>query len=60
MIHARKCSFCGKNIRPGYGVTYIKTDGTILHFCSSKCRKNMLKLKRSPKKVKWVKKLKVE
>ncbi|MCD6513148.1 MAG: 50S ribosomal protein L24e [Thermoplasmata archaeon] len=50
---ARKCSFCGKEIEPGTGMMYVKKDGTILYFCSSKCRKNMLKLKRDPKKVRW-------
>ena len=50
---ARKCSFCGKDIEPGTGMMYVKTDGTIYHFCSSKCRKNMLELRRDPKKVRW-------
>ncbi len=35
---------------------YVKDDGTIYFFCSSKCRKNMLKLKRDPRKLKWTKK----
>ncbi len=50
---ARKCAFCGKDIEPGTGMMYVKKDGTVLYFCSSKCRKNMLKLKRDPKKVRW-------
>ena len=37
---------------------FVKTDGKILYFCSSKCEKNMLELKRNPRKVKWVKKRK--
>jgi large subunit ribosomal protein L24e len=32
---------------------YVKNDGTILRFCSSKCRKNMLELKRVPRDLKW-------
>lgn len=48
-----KCSFCNTNIEPGSGLMYVKRDGTVLFFCSSKCRKNMLKLKRVPSKVKW-------
>ncbi len=49
----RKCSFCGERIEPGTGMMYVKNDGTILWFCSSKCKKNMLKLRRNPKKMKW-------
>ena len=47
------CSFCGKKINPGTGLMYVKNTGEILYFCSSKCEKNMLKLKRKPKKLKW-------
>jgi len=35
---------------------YVKRDGTVLYFCSSKCKKNMLKLRRKPSKVKWARK----
>jgi len=35
-------------------MTYVLNDGTVLHFCSSKCKKNALKLHRSPKRVRWV------
>jgi len=31
----------------------IKNDGSINYYCSSKCRKNALKLKRDKKKLKW-------
>ncbi|MCD6474208.1 MAG: 50S ribosomal protein L24e [Thermoplasmata archaeon] len=48
-----KCSFCGKEIEPGTGMMYVKKDGSILYFCSSKCRKNMLELGRDPKRVRW-------
>jgi len=50
-----KCSFCGLEIEKGTGIMFVKNDGKILYFCSSKCEKNMLKLKREPSKVKWVK-----
>jgi large subunit ribosomal protein L24e len=50
---AHSCSFCNSEISPGKGMMFIKTDGTILWFCSSKCRKNMLKLNRDKKKFKW-------
>jgi large subunit ribosomal protein L24e len=48
-----KCSFCGGEIESGTGLLHVKKDGTILGFCSSKCRMNMLKLKRNPRKLKW-------
>jgi large subunit ribosomal protein L24e len=49
-----KCSFCKNNIEPGTGKMFVKNDGKVFYFCSSKCKKNMFKLKRDPKKVKWV------
>ncbi len=53
-----KCSFCRENIEPGTGLMFVKSDGKIFYFCSSKCEKNMLKLRREPKDVKWVSKKK--
>jgi len=32
---------------------YVSNDGSIFWFCSSKCRKNHLKLGRDPRKLKW-------
>ena len=32
---------------------FVKVDGTIYWFCSNKCKKNMLKLDRDPRKLKW-------
>jgi len=32
---------------------YVRGDGSTLWFCSSKCRKNALKLGRDPRKLKW-------
>jgi len=49
------CSFCGENISKGTGIMYVKKDGKKLDFCSSKCEKNMLKLKRKPRETKWTK-----
>jgi large subunit ribosomal protein L24e len=49
-----KCSFCNRDIEPGTGMSYVQKTGKVLNFCSSKCRKNMLKLKRNPRKTKWV------
>ena len=47
------CSFCGRQIKPGTGMVYVKNDGTIYKFCSSKCYKNAVKLGRNPRKLKW-------
>jgi len=49
----KTCKFCGSEIYPGTGWMYVKADGTIWYFCSSKCAKNALKLRRSPEKLKW-------
>jgi len=44
MFSEKKCAFCGVDISPSHGQTYIRNDGVTQHFCSSKCRKNSLKL----------------
>ena len=51
-----KCSFCGKEIEPGTGIMYVRNDGKVFYFCSSKCERNMMKLKRKPRKVEWIRK----
>ncbi len=48
------CSFCKKNYEIPRGLTIFLLSGKSLHFCSSKCRRNMA-LKRDSKKVNWVK-----
>jgi large subunit ribosomal protein L24e len=53
MVREIKCSFCGSAIRFGTGIMYVKNDGVIMNFCSSKCRKSMTKLHRDPRKLKW-------
>lgn len=53
MVERRICNFCGEGIEPGTGKMFIKKDGTIFYFCSSKCEKNSLKLKRIPREIKW-------
>ncbi len=53
MPRPRKCSFCGSDFPPGTGMMFIKNDGSILWFCSSKCRKSSLFLRRDPRKLKW-------
>ena len=48
-----RCSFCKQMYEFPRGLTVIQNDGSLMYFCSSKCRKNN-KLKRDPKKTKWV------
>ena len=48
-----KCSFCNLPLEPGTGKMFVKRDGTVLYFCSSKCERNMLKLRRKSRKLKW-------
>jgi len=48
-----KCTFCGKEYDLHKGVTLVHNDGTIDHFCSSKCRKNKAMRRR---KVRWISK----
>ena len=48
-----RCTFCGKQIEQGTGKMFVKKDGKLLWFCSRKCEKNMLQLKRIPRRVKW-------
>ncbi len=50
-----KCNFCGNQISQGTGILYIRNDGRMLNFCSSKCKKNLIKLGRNPVKFKWTK-----
>lgn len=53
MPRPRKCSFCGNEFLAGTGMMYVKNDGSILWFCSSKCRKSSLKFRRDARKLKW-------
>jgi large subunit ribosomal protein L24e len=53
MYAPKKCSFCGKEIRLGQGIIFVRNDGTTKNYCSSKCRVNDIKLKRDPRKLKW-------
>lgn len=55
MPRSRPCSFCGHEFQQGAGQMYVRNDGAILWFCSSKCRKNSLKLGRDPRKLRWTK-----
>ena len=50
---AMLCSFCNNEISRGTGMLYIYKDGTTLSFCSSKCKKNQLNLKREGRLQGW-------
>jgi len=49
------CTFCGKKLDMGKGKMYVKKDGKLLYFCANKCQKNMIKLGRKPRNIKWTK-----
>ena len=53
MPERRICSFSHDEIEPGTGIMYVKRDGSVLWFKDSKARKNMLKLGRNPRRLKW-------
>ena len=43
---------CKLNITRGTGKMFVRNDGRIFYFCSSKCQKNW-KMGRGDKKLKW-------
>jgi large subunit ribosomal protein L24e len=53
VVETRYCSFCGSKIEFGTGKMYIRKDGSVLYFDTSKCEKNFLKLHREPRRVRW-------
>jgi large subunit ribosomal protein L24e len=53
MVERRVCTFCGDEIEPGTGRMYIKKDGVVYNFCSSKCFKNLVILGRVPRRITW-------
>ena len=55
MVEQHLCSFCGEQIEPGTGKMYCRKDGTVLLFCTNKCYKNMVELKRVPRNITWTK-----
>jgi len=48
MVEQYTCSFCGVTLEPGTGKMFVKKDGTIFYFCSTKCENNH-KLGRVPR-----------
>jgi large subunit ribosomal protein L24e len=53
MVERRVCTFCGHEIEPGTGRMYVRKDGVVYQFCTSKCYKNMIELKRVPRRTTW-------
>jgi large subunit ribosomal protein L24e len=53
MVERKICTFCGTEIEPGTGRMYIKKDGVVYNFCTSKCFKNMVVLGRVPRRTTW-------
>ncbi|NOZ81674.1 MAG: 50S ribosomal protein L24 [Candidatus Micrarchaeota archaeon] len=47
-----RCSFCRSSIEKGTGKMFVKNNGEIFYFCSSKCEKNFM-MGRNPRKLKW-------
>ncbi len=48
-----KCHFCGRELKKGSGLLYVKKTGVAYYFCGSKCFRNAIKLGREGRKVKW-------
>jgi large subunit ribosomal protein L24e len=53
MVEQKICSFCGGSIEPGTGRLYVRKDGMTYNFCSSKCFKNLVVMKRLPRETEW-------
>ncbi len=53
MVEKRDCTFCKGPIEPGTGKMYVKKDGAKFLYCSNKCQKNHLVLKRVNRYEKW-------
>ncbi len=47
-----RCSYCGENVNEGHAILFVKKDGTVHSFCSSKCEKSF-RMKRDPRKKQW-------
>ncbi|ADN36854.1 Ribosomal protein L24E [Methanolacinia petrolearia DSM 11571] len=52
MVDTYTCTFCGEKIEPGTGKMFVRKDGTVFYFCSSKCQSNY-RLGRVPRRVEW-------
>ncbi len=52
MVEKYTCSFCGEGLEPGTGKLFVRKDGAVFYFCSSKCQNNY-RLRRVPRRVEW-------
>ena len=52
MVDVYTCSYCGKQMEPGTGKLFVRKDGAVFYFCSSKCQSNY-NLGRIPRRVAW-------
>ena len=52
------CDFCGKEIPAGTGKMYVKKDGAVFRFCSSKCEKTLNDRKFKARVTPWTKEFK--
>ena len=52
MVDVYTCSYCGKQMEPGTGKLFVRKDGSLFYFCSSKCQSNY-NLGRIPRRVAW-------
>ncbi|MGI0141527.1 MAG: 50S ribosomal protein L24e [Candidatus Micrarchaeales archaeon] len=43
-----KCSYCTSEIEKGTGMMYVKKTGQIRYFCSKRCYKFEVKMKKKP------------
>lgn len=55
MVRTFECSFCGHDIEPGTGSTYVR-GSQALRFCTRRCRRSLIDMKRDPRRWKWTKK----
>ena len=52
-----RCNFCGNEIEKGTGMIFVEKIGKVLHFCSSKCERNV-DLGRIPRHTRWTQEFK--
>lgn len=48
-----RCDFCNRVIERGTGKKYVYKDGKVVDFCSNKCEKNLIQLKRTSRTTRW-------
>ena len=54
-----QCSYCKKHYEIPRGLTFVLSNGEVLYFCSSKCKKNW-NMGRRADKLSWITKRKDE